>query len=114
VGLVTHEDTPPSSYFHTFWLYLAQDETGALFSVDPVTDERRILSDFGDATQCVDPGPEKCLGHTPFGVAMDALGKILVIDLGAGTDQRDALFSIDPSGERAGERTILSDFGDAT
>jgi hypothetical protein len=22
-GWVTHEDTPPSFYFHTFWLYLA-------------------------------------------------------------------------------------------
>jgi hypothetical protein len=21
-GLVTHEDTPPFLYFHTFWLYL--------------------------------------------------------------------------------------------
>ena len=22
MGLVTHEDTPPAPYFHTFWLYL--------------------------------------------------------------------------------------------
>jgi hypothetical protein len=22
VGFATHEDTPPASYFHTFWLYL--------------------------------------------------------------------------------------------
>jgi Transposase DDE domain len=25
MGLVTHEDTPPAPYFHTFWLYLQQD-----------------------------------------------------------------------------------------
>jgi hypothetical protein len=25
-GLVTHEDTPPVSYFHSFWLYLTQEE----------------------------------------------------------------------------------------
>jgi putative tryptophan/tyrosine transport system substrate-binding protein len=30
VGLVTHEDTPPFPYFHTFWLYLEQMQVAAL------------------------------------------------------------------------------------
>jgi hypothetical protein len=36
VGLVTHEDTPPSSYFHTFWLYLPHLFHGLYPTVDDV------------------------------------------------------------------------------
>jgi hypothetical protein len=77
---------------------------GALFTVDPTTGARAILSDFGDGTQ----GPT---GDTPVGVAVDAAGTILVTDLNAGTAGRGALFTVHPT---TGARTILSDFGDAS
>src|SRR6476620_1990357 len=51
---------------------------GALFTVDPVTGSRTILSDFGNAIQ----GPT---GGFLFGIAIQPSGTILVIDLLAGT-----------------------------
>ena len=77
---------------------------GALFSVDPVTGVRTLLSDFGKAAQ----GP---LGVNPSGVAVVAAGTVLVIDPSAGASSGGVLFSVDPS---TGVRTLLSDFGDAT
>ena len=77
---------------------------GALFTVDPVTGAREILSDFGDFTQ----GP---LGGHPLGIAVNASGTILVIDFAAGTGGRGALFTVDAA---TGAREILSDFGDGT
>jgi hypothetical protein len=68
---------------------------GALFTVDPATGTRTILSDFGDATQ----GPT---GADPGGLALAPSGTILVIDAGA-----RALFTVNPT---TGARTILSDF----
>jgi uncharacterized repeat protein (TIGR01451 family) len=76
---------------------------GLLFSVDPTTGVRTILSDFGDPAQGE-------LGENPNGVAAD-VGNILVIDNDAGTDSRGALFNVDPA---TGARTIGSDFGDRT
>jgi hypothetical protein len=74
---------------------------GALFCMSPATGTRLLLSDFGDAAQ----GP---LGVTPFGVAVEAAGTILVADQNAGTNGQGALFRVNPS---TGARTLLSDFG---
>jgi hypothetical protein len=73
-----------------------------LFSVDPATGQRTIVSDFTDSTQ----GP---LGDFITFLAIDASGNVLVTDIGAGPS--GALFSVDPA---TGQRTILSDFGDST
>ncbi len=72
---------------------------GALFRVDPTTGARTLLSDFG-----VGANP----GQTPFGVAVEPGGSILVIDPTAGTGLQGALFRVDPT---TGARTLLSDFG---
>ena len=74
---------------------------GVLFSVDPTTGQRTILSDFGAPGQGV-------LGSEPVGVVLGAAGTILVVDHEAGTNAGGALFSVDPT---TGQRTILSDFG---
>ena len=80
---------------------LVTDQDGVLFSVDP-SGNRAIISDFGNAAQ-------GALGFSPLGVAINASGEILVVDRNAGTGFLGALFSVDPSGNR----TIISDFGDA-
>jgi hypothetical protein len=76
---------------------------GALFAVDPATGHRSVLSNFSDGSK----GP---LGASPFGVAFDASGNIVVTDSNAGSSARGALFRVDPS---TGVRTLLSDFGNA-
>jgi hypothetical protein len=77
------------------------NRAGALFRVNSSTGARTVLSDFGNAAQ----GP---LGEAPFGVALGAAGTILVIDEGAGTNGKGALFSVNAT---TGARTLLSDFG---
>jgi hypothetical protein len=74
---------------------------GALFTVNPATGVRAILSDFGDPAQ----GPT---GVDPVGIALGVGGIILVTDIEAGTDGNGALFSVNPT---TGMRTLLSDFG---
>jgi Ca2+-binding RTX toxin-like protein len=74
---------------------------GVLFRVNAATAQRTVVSDFGDNAH----GP---LGADPFGVALEASGHILVIDLDAGTNLRGALFRVNPAN---GRRTIISDFG---
>ena len=74
---------------------------GALFSVDPSNGVRTVISDFGNSLQ----GP---LGVNPKGVAIEPSGSVLAIDENAGTNNRGALFRVDPS---TGLRTLLSDFG---
>jgi hypothetical protein len=76
---------------------------GALFTVDPVTGARTVLSDFGNATQ----GPT---GLNPGGVALGPGGTILVGDPEAGTGANGAVFRVDPL---TGMRTVLSNFGNA-
>ncbi len=72
---------------------------GALFRVDPFTGARTLFSDFGvGANQ----------GVSPTGVAVETSGTILVIDRSAGTNNKGALFRIDPS---TGDHTLLSNFG---
>jgi hypothetical protein len=73
---------------------------GALFRVDPYNGERTLFSDFG-------VGANK--GEQPVGVAVEASGNILITDYWAGTNNRGALFRIDPS--TFAVRTLLSDFG---
>jgi len=73
---------------------------GALFSVNPSTGARTIVSDFGSGAN---PG-----AGAELGVAIDASGNILVMDFFAGTLGKGALFSVNPS---TGARTIVSDFG---
>ena len=75
---------------------------GALFVPDPATGERRILSDFGDATQ----GP---LGVRPVGVIVGLVCPILVAlekapngkaKLGILYDIRDKVLAKTPAGQR--------------
>ena len=75
---------------------------GMLFRVNPATGARTVLSDFSDGGK----GP---LGSYPYGVAVEASGKILVADQdAAGPAYLGALFRVDPV---TGFRTLLSDFG---
>jgi len=62
---------------------------GALFSVNPVTGNRTVISDFGNASQGT-------LGLDPLGVALGPSGDILVTDFSAGTNFKGALFSVNP------------------
>ncbi|HWP91019.1 MAG TPA: hypothetical protein VNN20_02315 [Thermodesulfobacteriota bacterium] len=80
------------------------DSRGALFSINPVTGNRTVISDFGNASQGT-------VGSNPFGVSLGPSGDILVIDADAGTDSRGALFSINPV---TGNRTVISDFGSSS
>ena len=75
---------------------------GALFRVNSSNGRRTVLSDFGNSAQGA------TLGVNPWGVALGASGKILVIDFDAGTNNKGALFSVHPT---SGNRTVLSDFG---
>src|SRR5215472_5164523 len=58
---------------------LAAGGKGALFVTNPITGQRRLLSDFANAGQ----GP---LGVQPFGIAFGPGNSLLVIDRSAGTD----------------------------
>lgn len=81
----------------------AAGTSGLLFVVNPITGERRVLSDFGDGTQ----GP---VGVAPGGLALEQSGGILVVDQNAGTDTRGALFRVNPND---GSRTLVTDFGNS-
>lgn len=77
---------------------------GVLFKVDASTGQRTVLSDFNDANQ-------GALGVNPWGVAIGSSGNILIIDAGDfGGGVSGRLFSVDAA---TGQRTVLSDFGDA-
>ena len=81
--------------------------SGALFSVEPSTGARTLLSDFGNSAQ----GP---LGSYPVDVAvvpgglLDLGSTVLVLDAFAGTGGQGALFTID---QQNGDRTLVDDFG---
>jgi hypothetical protein len=82
------------------------NERGALYSIDPSTGQRTVLSDFGNSTQ----GP---LGEYPVGVldvpaGLLAWSGVLVVDAYAGTNGQGALFSVDGNGNRS----LIIDFGD--
>lgn len=83
---------------------------GLLLRIDPVTGQRTVLSDFGNPAQ-------GGLAHFPSGMAVEASGTILVAAPLAGSTPAGAmspggaLFRVDPG---SGQRTLLSDFGNAT
>lgn len=86
------------------------NQRGALYAIEPVSGYRRVLSDFGNASQ----GPAATL---PAGLARVSAGlwggndRWIATDTRGGTDQRGALYEVDLSN---GTRTTLSDFGDAS
>jgi hypothetical protein len=78
-----------------------------LFRVHPTTGQRTVLSDFSDG---VPPG---AIGPHPFGVAVESTGQILVAEEFSFSNNvflPGRLFRVDPT---TGQRTILSDFGNA-
>ena len=84
------------------------NQQGALFTVNPTSGSRTLLSDFGNSAQ----GP---LGEYPVATVVlpGLLGlsySVAVVDAFAGTNGQGALFTIDSSGNR----TQLVDFGDST
>jgi hypothetical protein len=81
------------------------DGCGALFLVDPNNGTRTMVSDFGNPSQ----GP---LGDDPVAVVRDTDSSYLVLDSVAGqcSGGCGALFSVD----RAGNRRVLTDFGNAS
>ena len=72
---------------------------GTLFRVDPLSGARTVLSDFGSGANP---------GQSPFGVAVEANGTILVADITYTRTAKGALFRVDPM---SGARAVLSDFG---
>jgi hypothetical protein len=81
---------------------------GELFTVDPGTGARSVLSDFGNTTQgWVDANPES----TPMSVTISPSGAIYVLvqelSLGGG----GAVVQVNPSN---GYRTLITDFGTGT
>ncbi|MGH8941117.1 MAG: hypothetical protein ACRDV2_17490, partial [Actinomycetes bacterium] len=73
---------------------MAGNGSGALFRVDAANGNRTLVSDFGNAAQ----GP---LGVNPLGIALEAAGTVLIIDLGTGTiviprDAADTVLVSDP------------------
>ena len=82
---------------------IGQSFEGALFRVDAASGNRTRVSDFGNPAQ----GPT---GRGPLGLDLEAGGTVLVTAYRAGTDSKGALFRVD---RLSGQRTLLSDFGDA-
>ena len=76
---------------------------GKLFSVNPDTGAKTVLSDFADSTK----GP---LGVDPSGVAVTPAGTVVVVDRGASAGRGQVLW-VDPA---TGVRTLLDDMGTAT
>ena len=99
---------PNSTAIETSGAILAIDAKGGannlglLFRVDPTSGDRTILHDFSTYVDGT--------GNTPHGVIVEDSGAILAIDLNAGSDKDGALFRIDAV---TGQRSLVSDFGDA-
>lgn len=86
-------------------------QRGALFTVNQSTGQRTVFSDFNNTSQGalgVDPNALAWMAPQLLGLIP---GAVLVTDGSGGTDERGALYAVDPS---TGQRTVLSDFGDAT
>ena len=75
---------------------------GVLFSVNPSTGARTIVSNFGD--------PAQGTGRQPWGVTLDTDGDVIVVDSIGGTGNVGVLLNVNI---QTGQRTVLSDFGNA-
>jgi uncharacterized repeat protein (TIGR01451 family) len=83
-------------------IYTTDHHNRLVWSVDPATGERRVLSDFADPTD----GPT---GNRPFGIVVDTDGDLLVIDKGeCSLCGGGALFKISAHGHA---RTKILDIG---
>ena len=114
--VVTDFSAPPlTGGFDPRWIAIERDgnilvvdqtagtnQLGALIRIRRTSGAAAMLSDFGNASHGL-------IGGLPLGVAVEADGRILVMDMGAaGTPPTPArLFRIDPD---TGVRTVLSDF----
>lgn len=94
------------------------NQQGMLFTVDPATGNRAVLTDFGNPSQAQSTAANgnKVLGQSPAGMAVAngllGLGSsIYVVDNNAGTNENGAIFKVDPS---TGNFTLFSDFGDSS
>lgn len=80
---------------------------GALFSIDPATGTRSLLSDFGNSAQgWVDANTES----TPVSVMVDPAGRIFVLVQELSTGGGGAVVQVNPS---TGDRTLISDFSNS-
>lgn len=81
---------------------------GELFTVDPATGARTVLSDFGNGAQgWVDPNPQS----TPMSVTVSSSGQIFVLVQELSSGGGGAVIQVDPS---TGIRTLLSDFSNSS
>lgn len=79
------------------------DNPGLIFSVDLISGNRTVISDFGDPSQ----GP---LGEDPIGLALNSDGNAIVADDDANGGD-GGLFLVDlTQGPSFGQRTLISDF----
>ncbi len=79
------------------------DFRGALFRVDRVSGNRNLVSLLASGNQ----GP---LGESPFDLAVEAAGTVLIADRSAGATHNGALFRVDAA---SGFRGLVSDFASA-
>ncbi|GAB2561190.1 hypothetical protein ISP15_15675 [Dyella jejuensis] len=80
---------------------------GALFSIDPATGTRSLLSDFGNSAQgWVDANPES----TPVSVTVTPSNQIFVLVQELSQGGGGAVVQVDPA---TGNRTLVSDFSNA-
>lgn len=81
---------------------------GELFSVNPSTGARSVLSDFGNSAQgWVDSNPQS----TPMSVTISPSGQIYVLVQELSSSGGGAVVQVDPS---TGDRTLVSNFTDAS
>jgi hypothetical protein len=81
---------------------------GALFTVDPSSGARTVLSDFGNTQQgWVDSNPQS----TPMSVTVSPSGSIYVLVQELSSGGGGAIVQVDPS---TGYRTLITDFGTGT
>jgi hypothetical protein len=77
---------------------------GALFSIDPATGTRSVLSDFGDSSEgWVDTNPQS----TPVSVMVSPSEQVFVLVQELSTGGGGAVVQVNPS---TGYRTLISDF----
>lgn len=84
------------------------NQQGELFTVNPTTGARTVLSDFGNSAQgWVDTNPQS----TPVSVTVSPSGQIYVLVQELSSGGGGAVVQVDPS---TGDRTLVTDFGTGT